>query len=278
MRSRSLLVIVFIGIGGMAGMTLITKLAFDNNGQLRETAKFKAHMLQVFAARGVREVSYRSSPRLGGAVIEMVADSSGVNAAPTMHRDAAELVLESFPKSRGTLKIEYFTDRSGGCDEKTPFLERELGFSEVRFAMLERRRCRLVETTLREGHPDVVLVELGRKKKIVTVVVQVQKGTKHESAEFLSALAESIAATVKRFYPVSRKGQLDLRILSPAKKTLAEGEYDSKGKRRRLELLGVQPPSSGDGSGPDAAAADPAGVQEPGRLPAKPEPDAPHRR
>jgi hypothetical protein len=283
MRSRSLLVIISIGIGGMAGMALIMKLAFDNDGQLREITKFKAHMLQVFAARGVQEVNYRNSPRLGGAVIEIVADSSRVNAAPTMHRDAAELVLKSFPKSRGTLKLEYFTDGSGGCDERRPFLEQEFGFSEVRFAMLERQRRRMVERKLREGHPEVVLVELSRKNKIVTVVVQAPKGKKHEGEEFLSAVAETIAAAVKRYYPVSRKGHLDFRILSAAKKTLVEGEYDSRGKRRRFEVLGVQPSSSDDRSGSvldpaDPPTAKPEGVRESERVPVKTKRDATYRR
>jgi hypothetical protein len=250
MRSRSLLTIVLIGCLGMGGLAGATKLAFDSDGELREIARFKVSLVESFAARGVGEASFRRSRALGCATLRLVADPRRVGAstsseAEALDREIAEFVLAKFPRSRGTLKLEYMLPAGFGCRQPAPFRHSTLSFAEVSSRVEVRARRRAVEDDLAQALPGLRLVGLEQSgKELVGVfALEAPGGGRLFPPEEVEAVVEACAKAIRRHAWVPRTARIRVRLVrsetagaAERAELLAEAEYDAALERRQLRL------------------------------------------
>jgi len=247
MRSRSVLAIVFIGIGGLAAMAAVTKLAFDNDEGLRDVVKFKRSVVEVFGPRGIEEVVYRPPGRRGAALLRIVADPARIDeASPTIY-ELADFVVESFPRHRGTLDLELLAQKSGGCQEVEPFLEKQFVVSKLKSARAARDCERKVLDAVQGSFPAARLKSLVRVKSTIELDFEVPDDEKHRSAEALGSIAGLVQGAAKRNFGIPRKGRLRLRVLAAGEHVCLDAEYDDKGRQLRLDIVKPPPRPAVDG-------------------------------
>ena len=262
MRSKSLPVIFLIGIGGMAAMAAVTKIAFDKNEGLRDISKFKIDFREAFAARGVDKVTFRQSPKIGGSELRVTLTSTEAVVASSddaeiAQDEMADMVMKSFPRSRGNLKLELVRPAGFGCQGESVFLTREFSFSKLKARALDRKKKQEIHDALEKRIGPFEIEEITRVKKNVSAHLCLlesesrtpaasQDATPRASTsrrqwegEKLEEVFDACAAAIHRHYPVPRRGKLELRLSSKRsgkRLELGRGEYDKRVQRVRLEI------------------------------------------
>jgi len=247
MRSRSVIVIGLIGLGGMAAMAAVTKLAFDSDENLRDVARFKSRLLSVFAARGIEDAALRVTARTGENLLQLVAAASTSLAADErLHREIAELLVASFPKARGTLRLEYRSPARFGCRERDLRFETEFSIAELRALELERERREALTARLAVDLPHVEIGRVETRGRDVAVSVRLPAAMAASTpavalaAPDLEALAERVASAARTAFALSMRARIEVTI-ERAAEVLAEAEYDGSGRRFRFDAKAAAP-------------------------------------
>jgi hypothetical protein len=245
MRSRALIVILVIGICGMAALGIITKLALENDPGLRQVIQFKAAVLQAFEKRGVTEVSYRRLPGRRGAVLQLVADPEAIARADHLELDIAELYLRSFPQGGETLKIVFLPPSRLGCGGARPLRERELRLAEVRLQVNARAQRERLAAGI-DSRPGLRLLSAELEQSALRVDIELSAGEAAGAPPDMDSLLRELGAEVARLYQPARGGAIFLRLLQAQapgavngreRRVLAEGRFDGRGR----ELPAPQP-------------------------------------
>lgn len=221
MRSRSVVVILFMGVGSVVAFGMITKFAFESNERLRRVADFKASFLEAFATRGVREVSFRWLPNGRGALLRLVAARERVEGAEFLHADIAEFYVKRFPYGGHYLKLAFVAPSKLGCVESNPYLEKDVQTSQVRSEVAAReRRYKLIGRL--ESALGLRLEALTKEGHSLSVTVSVASPEKAD--EDVDVLLEKAAKEILRLYRLSRRGRLAIRLLASERPPGADGE------------------------------------------------------
>jgi len=169
MRSRSPLIILLIGICGLAAFGMATKVALDGSDELKSLARFKIGVIESFAPRGVTEVSarFQGEPR-GTRLLLTVSSPDVVDAA--LEDDIARFWLTHFPRATGVLSLEFATGASWFSSPE-PFRVEQIGLAE--FRATEQRNAAIAElradaAAICDG-AEIVSLDLG--DRVVTVQV-----------------------------------------------------------------------------------------------------------
>jgi hypothetical protein len=246
MRSRFLVVVILIGVGAMAALGMVTKLALDSNKDLQGVTKFKAMFLEAFAAEGIEEISYRRLQGNGGVVLQLVARPERLSSADDIHRRIAEYFVKEFSRQPGTLKLSYQTPSSFGCGGAETFLDREFRVREVQAQAEERQRRSELEKKV-ASRPGFQLVAIDKDGERLRVDVECPACSKDSAGleDQLAGLAKDIAA----HYRLPARSRLEVRLFAaivvPAplpgqeraaagaaeRQLLAEGIFDGRGAR-----------------------------------------------
>lgn len=110
MRSRPWIVIVVIGVLGVAALGLVTHFALENNRSLQEVGSFKTALLERYRDRGVEEVSYRVEHRRGEArsvALHLVTRRADLTSRDRIHSDIGEFFITEFPRATSKLRLRW---------------------------------------------------------------------------------------------------------------------------------------------------------------------------
>ncbi len=126
MRSRSWLFILVIGIGGMALMGLMTKMALESSPELLRIVKIKEALAEDLGPRGAREISMRSMPEGRGIAIRIEAPRAGVTPPEDFARSAAELFVRKYGgPAPALLKLSLVESGRFSCGGPATYYEKE---------------------------------------------------------------------------------------------------------------------------------------------------------
>ena len=244
MNSRFLIIILVMGIVGMAAMGMITKFAFESNKELQKVARFKQELLDQFGEQGISEVSYRRLPKRQGAVLRMVGDPSKIGEAETLHREIAEYYAKNFWGSGPQLKLVYVPPKRFGCGGSRAFVEKEFAMSVVRREIRAAESRLRLEKALRQQQ-GLRLYDIEEQRQKLSV--KVARDPKESFGTDPRALLRDLARTVVRQYRPPRNVKIHLQLLEilprtesgpadPAAsgasliKIVAEGSFDFRGQ------------------------------------------------
>ncbi len=223
MRSRSLLVIVLIGIVGMVAFGLCTKLALDSNEDLQRVAGFQQRILLAYEARGVEEVTYS---RLRGRDVQLRIAIAEERAArlPDLDAELGALLVTDFPQARGKLRIVR-CEPASWFGEPTPYSENELSCTALRRQVREHQRRFEIAADV-ETNTGLQLRELTADGADVRCCL----ATPEPQVSWGDELERRVRAAldvVRRKYHVRRGARMLVRIEAPATEPCATDEADS---------------------------------------------------
>ena len=97
MRSKSWLIILVMGIVGVCGLGLLTKVALESNPMLLRLGKVKQAIAQDLSSQGVCEISVKSLPRQRGFEIRLEAPQKPGADPAALAQAVAESFLRNYP-------------------------------------------------------------------------------------------------------------------------------------------------------------------------------------
>lgn len=174
MRSRPWIVIVVIGVLGVAALGLVTHFALENNRSLQEVGSFKTALLERYRDRGVEEVSYRVEHRRGEArsvALHLVTRRADLTSRDRIHSDIGEFFITEFPRATSKLRLRWSQPSFWGLFSNEPFLEVEFSAAGLRDQVALRAATRaLEEVFVKEQSIEVVTLEAARPRFLVQVI------------------------------------------------------------------------------------------------------------
>ena len=228
MKSKSVLIILFLGFGAVIAFGLGTKFAFESNKGLQQVADFKSTVVRVCAARGVEEVTYKRLPKRTGVEIGVVAEASVLEQSPELESEIAEIYSRSFRRQRGKLRLIWLEPRFWGRS-KTPYHESEFNLHALRARLAaEERRAKVAQIVAERTGLDVQTMDTERGG--VRIVLHVDPAQAKDREQLQTRVRAAVAAIRPRV-PLQRKARYRLRVDLASERAAAaratSGQQDS---------------------------------------------------
>jgi hypothetical protein len=153
MGSKSWVVILAMGFGGVGMLGLMAKFAIDSSPALQSVIRFKGALAQDFAAHGFEEVALRSMPRRHGFQLTLTVPSAATEGEfSRLDTELARYFVKHFQgKQGGLLGISYHTPGTFACRGPEALRQAEVPLQPIRAELEEEERIARLTTVLRQS-------------------------------------------------------------------------------------------------------------------------------